>query len=83
MPNSQYYIMSMTHKTIKCDFQDGCHALHILYYTGLPLTLSVLEVVSPERSDLVLSADVPHCETDVLILHSLNIETYTQKSTEL
>ena len=39
-------------------------------------TLSVLEVMSPERSDLVLSTDIPHGEGDVLVLHSLDVETY-------
>jgi len=37
--------------------------------------LSVLEVVSPERSNFVLSADVPHCETDVLVFHGFHVET--------
>ena len=36
--------------------------------------LSVLVVVSPEESDLVLTADVPHGEGDVLVLDSLHIE---------
>ena len=38
-------------------------------------TLCILEVVPPERSDLVLTAHVPHCETDVLVLYSLHIES--------
>ena len=37
--------------------------------------MSVLEVVAPERSDLVLTADVPHREADVLVLHCLDVET--------
>ena len=37
--------------------------------------LSVLVVVSPEKSDLVLTADVPHSEGDVLVLDSLHVET--------
>jgi len=38
-------------------------------------TLGVLEVMSPERSDLVLSTDIPHCELNVLVLDGLDIET--------
>ena len=33
-----------------------------------------LEVVSPERSDLVLATHVPDCEADVLVLHRLHVE---------
>ena len=59
------------------------HTPHTLsYYTrGSCITwsiyLCVLEVVSPEWSDLVLTTNVPHCEIDVLVLHSLNIEPCT------
>ena len=37
--------------------------------------LRVLEVVAPERSDLVLTADVPNRERDVLVLDRLDVET--------
>ena len=33
-----------------------------------------LEVVSPERSDLVLATHVPDCEADVLVLNRLHVE---------
>ncbi len=36
--------------------------------------LSVLVVVSPEKSNLVLTADVPHSERDVLVLDSLDVK---------
>ena len=36
--------------------------------------LRVLEVVAPEGSDLVLTADVPHRERDVLVLDRLDVE---------
>lgn len=39
------------------------------------LYLCVLEVVSPQRSDLVLTTDIPNCEADVLVLNRLHIET--------
>lgn len=37
-------------------------------------TLSILVVVSPEESDLVLTADVPHVESNVLVFDGLDIE---------
>lgn len=37
-------------------------------------TLSVLEVVSPQRTNLVLTTDIPHGELNVLVLYSLDIE---------
>lgn len=39
------------------------------------LTLSVLEVVAPQRPDFVLTAHIPHCEADVLVFYSFNIKT--------
>ena len=38
-------------------------------------TLSILEVVSPQWSDLVLTTNIPHGELDVLVLDSLYVET--------
>jgi len=39
-------------------------------------TLGVLEVMSPEWADLVLSSDIPYGELDVLVLDGLDIEAY-------
>lgn len=39
-------------------------------------TLRVLEVVPPERSDLVLPTDIPHGELDVLVLDGLDVEAW-------
>jgi hypothetical protein len=36
--------------------------------------LGVLEVMAPERANLVLSTDIPHSEGDVLVLDSLDVE---------
>lgn len=36
--------------------------------------LGVLEVMPPERPDLVLATDIPHGELDVLVLDRLDIE---------
>jgi hypothetical protein len=38
-------------------------------------TLSVLEVVPPQRANLVLPTNIPHGELNVLVLDSLNVET--------
>ena len=38
-------------------------------------TLRVLEIMSPERSDLVLATNVPHGKLDVLIFDSLDVES--------
>jgi hypothetical protein len=38
-------------------------------------TLCVLEVVSPERSDAVLTTNVPHGELDVLVFYGFDVET--------
>ena len=41
--------------------------------------LGVLEVVPPQRADLVLAADVPHGEADVLVLNGLDVEAWKEK----
>lgn len=38
-------------------------------------TLGVLEIMSPQRSDLVLSSDIPHGELNVLVLDGLDVES--------
>lgn len=66
------------------------HALQLL--TGLHDTitviavddeddaLGVLIVVSPQRTNLVLTTDVPHGEVNVLVLDRLDVETYSATS---
>lgn len=44
-------------------------------------TLSVLEVMTPQWSDFVLAANIPHSEADVFILYSLNIKAWEGKQT--
>jgi hypothetical protein len=39
-------------------------------------TLGVLEVMPPQRTNLVLTADIPHGELDVLVLDGLDVEPY-------
>jgi hypothetical protein len=38
-------------------------------------TLGILEVMSPQRSDLVLSTNIPYGELNVFVFDSLNVET--------
>lgn len=47
-----------------------CRAL-TLYYC---LTLCVLEIMTPQWSNLILTTDVPNCETYILVLHSFNVK---------
>ena len=41
--------------------------------------LSVLEVVAPQRADLVLTSDVPHGEVNVLVFDSFHVKAYVGK----
>ena len=61
------------------------HALQLLASLDYTITivtvdneddaLGVLEVMSPQRSDLVLTTDIPYGELDVFVFDSLNIES--------
>jgi hypothetical protein len=61
------------------------HALQLLtgLYNTIPIvgvddeddTLGVLEVVPPQRANLVLPANIPYGELNVLVLNSLDVET--------
>ena len=44
-------------------------------------SLCVLEVMSPERTDLVLPSDVPDRERDVLVLDRLDVEAWGGRAT--
>jgi hypothetical protein len=39
-------------------------------------TLGVLEVMPPQRTDLILSSDIPNSELDVLVLDRLDVEAW-------
>ena len=36
--------------------------------------------MTPKWPDFVLAADVPHSEADVLVLHRLHVEAWSQKN---
>lgn len=50
------------------------------FKTSPRLTLRVLEVMPPKWPDLVLTTDIPHGETDVLVLYCLHIKTCASKN---
>lgn len=41
--------------------------------------MSVLKVMSPKGTDLVLATHVPHGEADVLVFHCLHVEAWTRR----
>lgn len=41
-------------------------------------SLGILEVMSPERSDLVLSSNIPYSELNVLVLDRLDVEAWAE-----
>lgn len=65
------------------------HALQFLAGLGHTVTivavddednaLSVLEVVSPQRPDLVLTTDIPHGELNVAVLDRLDVEAWPRE----
>lgn len=52
----------------------GCTTLESHSY------LRILEVMSPQGSDLVLATHIPNSKTDIFIVYSLHIETFTWKT---
>lgn len=57
------------------------HTLSIVGVDDEDDTLGVLEVMAPERTDLVLSTDIPHCERNVLVLDGLDVEPWKLSAT--
>lgn len=45
--------------------------------------LRILEVMPPERSDLILSTNIPHGKLDVFVFHSLYVEACRRVSISL
>lgn len=57
-------------------FHHSCYEIRQEEYTGFSrrLYLCILEVMSPERSDFVLTTYIPYCETNIFILDRLYIK---------
>ena len=68
-------VIHITGQNVYIDINRSSHQQDSDVSLVLVLYLCVLEVVSPQRSDLVLTTDVPDCETDVLVLDCLHIKT--------
>jgi hypothetical protein len=51
------------------------HTLAIVRVDDEDESLRVLEVVAPQWTDFVLTADIPHGEADVFVLYSLDVES--------
>jgi len=62
---------------------DDTHELSAGLFDTLAITavdnenegLSACKVVAPERTNLVLTSDIPHVELDLLVRHRLDVET--------
>ena len=52
-----------------------CYSLCVARVNDEDQALRVLVVVAPQRSDLVLAADVPYSKTNVFVLHGLHVKT--------
>lgn len=59
----------------------GINAVTIVRVDHEDQALRVLVIMSPQRSNLILSSDIPNCETNVLILHCFDIESYHRSET--
>lgn len=51
------------------------HAIAVIAINNKDDTLSVLEIMPPQRSDLVLSTNIPYGKLNVFVLDGFNIES--------
>ena len=56
------------------------HSLSVLAINHIDQAICVVKVMPPERSELFLTANVPYCEEDILVLYLFHIETCTLSS---
>ncbi len=59
------------------------HTVTIVAINNEDDTLRILEVMPPERSDLILSTNIPHGKLDVFVFNSLYVEACRRVSTSL
>ena len=52
------------------------HPIPIVAVNNEDQRLRVHEVVAPQRADLVLASNVPHCEVDILVFDCFDVEAY-------
>jgi hypothetical protein len=53
----------------------GINTISIVGIDNKDQTLSVLIVMAPQRTNLILTSDIPNCERNVLVLNSFNVES--------
>jgi hypothetical protein len=68
---AQLVLGQHSHQLLSC----FSHTLSIIAVNDEDQALRVLEVMTPQWTDLVLTTDVPNCEGDVLVFDSLDVET--------
>ena len=51
------------------------NTIRIVRVNNKDQSLSVLIVMAPQRTDLILTTDIPNCERDVLVLDSFDVES--------
>lgn len=56
-----------------------CNAFSVVGVNHKNQALGVLEVVSPQGPDLILTSNIPDSEANVFIFHRLDIETCKTK----
>ena len=49
----------------------------LMWSRDIDIASSARLTMTPQRSDLVLTSDIPHGERDVLVLDSLHVETWS------
>lgn len=59
------------------------HTVTIVAINNEDDALRILEVMPPERSDLILSTNIPHGKLDVFVFHSLYVEACRRVSISL
>ena len=53
----------------------GIDTVRVIRVNHKDKTLRVLVIMTPQRTDLILTTYIPHCKGDVLVLNSLNVES--------
>lgn len=54
----------------------GCISFVRVRFPAVFTYLCILEVVSPQWTDLILTAHIPHCKTNILVFYRLDVETF-------
>ena len=58
----------------------GCRSLHplsVLTVNNINQAIRIVEVVTPQRTKLLLTSNIPHSKENILVLNLFHIETYS------